>query len=163
MNAQPTPVASGPSVGVTFFGRRDAESAQVFEHAASRPVRIGAVLKNHIDEREPIERIAAHDLRLRHREHFGGDRVSHLVLHDLWRLARPFGVNDHLRIGEIGNGVEGDVPQRIDAAEHEPDRRKQDDEFVLERKVDNGLEHWISAGVRSSAALSLVRLSQVRE
>ena len=64
MNAQPTPVASGPSAGVTFLGKLRAEAAQVFEHAAARPVGIGAVLEDDIDEGEAVERIAAHDLGL---------------------------------------------------------------------------------------------------
>ena len=45
---------------------------QVFEHARARPVRIGAVLEQHVDERIAEERIAAHGLRARHRQHRRG-------------------------------------------------------------------------------------------
>ena len=80
MNAQPTPVASGPSDGVTPFGRLAADAAEIFEHAAARPIRIGAVLENDIDEREAVERIAAHDFRLRHGKHLGRDGIGDLIL-----------------------------------------------------------------------------------
>ena len=65
MNAQPTPVASGPRLGVTPWASCPLSAAEVFEHAAARPVRIGAVFKNDIDERKAVEGIAAHHFRAR--------------------------------------------------------------------------------------------------
>src|SRR2546427_7353707 len=34
------------------FGQPLAQAAQIFEHSAARPVRVGAVLENHINERK---------------------------------------------------------------------------------------------------------------
>ena len=35
--------------------------AEIFEHARARPVEVGAVLEDHVDERDAEEREAAHD------------------------------------------------------------------------------------------------------
>ena len=61
---------------------------QVLQHARARPVRVGAVLEQHVDERVAEQRIAAHGLRARHRQHRGRQRIGDLVLDDLRRLAR---------------------------------------------------------------------------
>ena len=118
-------------MGVTLLRQLAAEAAEIFEHAAARPVGIGAIFENHIDERKAVERIAAHHFRVRHRKHFGRDRIGDLVLHDLRRLARPFRVDDDLRVREIGNGIERNVAQRKDPAKHQRKRRQQNDELVL--------------------------------
>ncbi len=57
------------------------------------------------------------------------------------RLARPLGVDDDLRVREVGDGVQRDVAHRVNAAEHQRQRRQQDDELVPERKIDDALEH----------------------
>ena len=102
----------GPSVGVTPAGSRDAGAVEEFEHARARPVDVGAVLEDDVDERNAEEREAAHDLRFRHRQHRRRQRIGDLVLDHLRRLARIFRVDDDLRVGEIGDGVE----RQVDAA-----------------------------------------------
>ena len=48
---------------------------QEFEHTRARPVDVGAVLEDHVDERDAEEREAAHHLGFRHGEH-GGRRAD---------------------------------------------------------------------------------------
>ena len=127
--------------GRDALGQTAAQAAEVFEHAAARPVGIGAVLEDDIDEGEAVERIAAHDLGLGHREHLGGDGIGDLVLDDLRRLARPLGVDDDLHVGQVGDGVQRDVPHRVNAAQHQRHRPQQDDELVLEREIYDAFEH----------------------
>ena len=156
MKAQPTPVASGPSDGVTPFGNCAADGAEIFEHAAPRPIRIGAVLEDHIHKREAVEGIAAHDFRVRHREHFRREGIGHLVLDDLRRLPLPFGVDDDLRIRQVGDGIKRNIAQGEDAGEHEGQSGQQNDEFVPQRKIDDAFEHllnrWCSCVVVSGRA-----------
>ncbi len=75
--------------------------AQVLQHPRARPVQIGAVLEQYVHEAIAEERIAAHRLCPRHREHGGGQRVGHLIFDDLWRLSRVGGTDDHLYVGQI--------------------------------------------------------------
>ena len=69
MNAQPTPVASGPRVGRHAFRQPPRDIVEVFEDAAARPVHVGAIFENDVDKREAEEGIAAHDLGIRDGQH----------------------------------------------------------------------------------------------
>ena len=75
-------------------------------------------------------------------------RISDLVLDDLRRLAGPFGVDDDLRVGEVGDGVERDVAHGVNAAEHQRQRRQQNDELVPQRKIDDAWSMEDFAGVQ---------------
>ena len=141
MKAQPTPVASGPSAGETPCGSCPPMPLRYSSTRLRAQYGIGAVLKNHIDKGEAVERIAAHDLRLRHGKHLGRDGIGDLVLDDLRRLAGPFRVDDDLHVRQVGNGVQWNVAHGINAAEHERNRAKKNDEFVLERKIYDAFEH----------------------
>jgi hypothetical protein len=92
----------------TASARRQAalHLAEIFEHAAARPIEVGAVLEDHIDEAVAEEGIAAHRLGTGHREHGGGQRISNLVLDDLRRLAGVAGADHDLYVGEIGQRVD---------------------------------------------------------
>ena len=79
---------------------------QVLEHARARPVQVGAVLEQDVDEGIAEERIAAHRLGARHRQHGRGQRIGDLVLDDLRRLARIRRADDHLHVGQVGHRVE---------------------------------------------------------
>ena len=99
---------------------------QVFENAAARPINIRAVLEYDIDKRDAEERKAAHHLRARHRQQRRRERIGNLILDDLRRLARIVGVDNDLRIGEIGNGIQRRVPDGVDTGNHDQRRCDQD-------------------------------------
>ena len=113
-----------PEAGRHAGGQPPRGSVQIFEHARARPIEVGAVLEDHIDEGDAEEGEAAHDARLRHGEHGGGERIGDLVLHHLRRLARIFGVDDDLHVGEVGDGVERNARDGIDAGDRHEDRRQ---------------------------------------
>ena len=79
---------------------------KIFQHTRTRPIRVGAVLEQDVDERIAKERIATHGLRARHRHHRGRERVSHLVLHNPRRLSGKRRADDDLHIRQIGNCIE---------------------------------------------------------
>src|SRR5262249_19309378 len=83
---------------------------------------VGAVFEDHIDERHTKKGKTADHPRARHTEHGCGQRVCDLVLDDLWRLPRVLRVDDHLNVGEIGNGVERHALKRIEARKRNEDR-----------------------------------------
>ncbi|MCY1302701.1 hypothetical protein D9M70_523770 [compost metagenome] len=51
------------------FGKAVCRRVQVFEHAAARPVGIGSILEDDVDEGDAEEREATNDLRPRYRQH----------------------------------------------------------------------------------------------
>jgi hypothetical protein len=87
---------------------------EIFEHARTRPINVGAVFEDHVNEGNPEVGEAAHYAGFRHREHGGCERVSDLILDHLRRLSRIFGVDDHLGVGEVGDRIERDVKNRIE-------------------------------------------------
>ena len=135
--------------------------AEIFEHARARPVEIGAVLEDHVDERHAEEREAAHDAGFGHAQHRRGQRIGDLILDHLRRLAGIFGVDDHLNVGEIGNGVERHARDRVDAGQGDEDRRKADQEDVARRPADEGCNHFGASGCvkACSAAFRLLSAS----
>ena len=127
------------------LGQGAGESTEVFQHAAAGPIGLGAVRENHINEGVSVKRISAHDLGRRHREHLGRDGIGHLVLHNLRRLAGPLGVDDDLGVGQVGDGIERNGLQRIPAPQDYCDGGRNDDELVLQGKIDEPCEHAMEA------------------
>ena len=126
------------------FGRaRQARDhlAQILEHARARPVDVGAIRKNDIDEGIPEHRVAAHRGGARHRQHGGGERVGDLVLDRLRRLARVAGLDDDLHVGQVGDGVERRARHGVDARGHEQAGDEQHQETVVERPTDELGDH----------------------
>ena len=87
-------------------GQPRLDLVEVLEDPRARPVGIGAILEQDVDEGIAKHREGAHGLRAGHRKHGGRQRVGHLVLDDLRRLARVRGTDDHLHIGQVRNRVE---------------------------------------------------------
>src|SRR3546814_17054313 len=71
---------------------------EIFEHARARPVEIGAILEDDIDEAVTKEAVASNRPRAWHREHGGGERIGYLVLYDPRRPSRIVRPADYLRI-----------------------------------------------------------------
>ena len=148
-------------------GRRHAgrhprcRGVEEFEHARARPVDVGAVLEDDVDERDAEEREAAHDLRLRHRQHRRRQRIGDLILDHLRRLPGIFGVDDDLRVGEIGNGVERQMQQRVEAGRRGKAGAEQHQQQVARRPRDEARDHgWAPASERPfSAAFRLLSAS----
>ena len=84
------------------FGRE----VQIFEHAAACPIEVSAVLEDDIDERDAEIRKSAHDLGARHRQQRRAEGIGHLILDHLRCLAGILGVDDHLRVREVGERIE---------------------------------------------------------
>ena len=135
-------------------------AVEEFEHARARPVDVGAVLEDDVDERDAEEREAAHDLRLRHRQHRGRQRIGDLVLDHLRRLAGIFGVDDDLGVGEVRNGVERQMDQRVDAGRGGEAGAEQHQQQVAGRPGDEAGDHcWAPSEKPFSAAFRLLSAS----
>ena len=87
---------------------------EVFERAAPRPVEVGPVLENHVDVGEAEVGKTADGLDLRRSQHGRHDRISDLVLDDVGASV-PAGIDDDLRIGEVGNRVQRHLTHPVDA------------------------------------------------
>jgi hypothetical protein len=114
---------------------------EVLEHARARPVWVGAVLEQDVDERVAEERVAAHRLRARDRQHRRRQRVGDLVLDDARRLARISRADDDLHVREIGDRVERGAQDGVDAPRRDERGRHQHEEPVRDRPADEVCDH----------------------
>ncbi len=57
-------------------------------------------------------------------------RIGHLILDDLWGLARILREDDDLDVGEVGNGVEGGVECRVEPPRDKRGDTKPDEEGI---------------------------------
>src|SRR5262249_22709079 len=57
------------------------------------------------------------------------------------RLAGIFGVDDDLRVGEVGDGIEGGVPHGIDAGESDECRSQQHQKAIARRPAHDAGDH----------------------
>src|SRR5262249_1766175 len=128
--------------------------------ARARPIEIGAVLENHVDERNAEIGEPAHDPRLRHAQHRGGQRIGDLVLHHLRRLSGKLGVDNHLHVGEVGDRIERHLGDGVKPGDAEEDRRETDQEDIARRPANDPCDHfgvsWLNA---RRAALRLLSAS----
>ncbi len=111
---------------------------EIFEHAAARPVDVGAVLEHDVDEGDAEEGETAHHLRAGNGEKRRGQRIGDLILDDLRRLAGIFGVDDDLGIGEIGDRIERCPQHGINAGGRGERGRDEDKKEVPARPTDDG-------------------------
>ena len=114
---------------------------QVFQHARARPVDVGPVLENGVDEGEPEIGKAAHGLDPRGRDEGGHDRVGDLVFDQVRAAAFPGRVDDHLHVGDVRYGVERDVPQRIHPAQGQQQHRRKHQKPVVGAAFYDFLDH----------------------
>jgi hypothetical protein len=130
-----------PQLRRDALGQSACSEVEVFEDARTRPVDIGAILKNHIDKRGAEEGEASNHLGFRHREHGRGQRIGDLVLDHLRRLSRHLGVDDHLHVGQVGQSVQRRLEHGMNAGQGDENRGDDDKELVPRRPADQGTQH----------------------
>ena len=106
--------AHGSGIGTEL--RRDAlwqaagELVHILQDAAARPVDVRAIFEQDIDIGEAEIREATYDGDAWGRQQRGDDGIGNLIFHEVWRAPHPGGVNNDLGVGDVRDGVDGDVP-----------------------------------------------------
>ena len=114
---------------------------EIFEDTRARPVKIGAVLEHDIDKGDAEEREAAHHLGARYGQQRRRQRIGDLVLDHLRRLARIVGVDDDLRVVEIGDRIKRRMAHGVDAGEGDKCRGEQHEKRIAGRPADDAGDH----------------------
>ena len=135
----------GPQRGGGTGGQSALHLVEVFHHARARPVGVGLVVEQHVNERVAEERIAAHRLRARHAEHRRGQRVGDEVFHHLRRLAGIRGAHDDLRVRQVGDRIDARVLDGPDPCHHQERSGHEHQESVADRPADQRGNHLAPA------------------
>ena len=140
------------------------DGGQLLQHAAARPVHVGAVFENHVHERHTEHGLSADGRDARRSEHRADDGIGDVVLDQVGRATHPFRKNDHLHVREVRDGVEGRVAQGQDA----PCGRKPDEQerrqTVLRAPGDDPPDHGApqrGSALRSCASLESRKVAWV--
>ena len=108
---------------------------EIFENTAACPVDVRSFVEDAVNIRVSEIGETADRFDVGCAEERGGDRIGDLVLNDV-RTAIPFRENDHLRVGQIWQRVDGDVLHAPDADHCENDNDDQD-EAAIDRAPAN--------------------------
>src|SRR5260370_6170653 len=121
--------------------QRAAHRIQIFNDARSRPINVGTVLEDDVNERFAEHRFAAHELYFGRGDEDRGNWISDLVLDQIGRTSLPIRVDDHLDIAQIGNCIERRVDQPVNAGRDAKDRKNEDEKFVPRARLNDALDH----------------------
>src|SRR6267378_5190656 len=121
--------------------QRTAHRIQIFNDTRSRPINVGTILEDDVDERFAEHRFAAHELYFGRGDEDRGNWISDLVLDEIGRTSLPIRVNNHLHVAQIWNGVERRVNQSVNAGRDPKDSENEDEKFVPRAGFDQSLDH----------------------
>ncbi len=134
--------------GRDFFRQLALHLVQVFQHATPRPIHIGSILEDHVDEREPEETIAANIRHVGNRKHRGRQRISDLVFNRLRIAALPRRVDDNLHVRQIGNGINRNRIGRPSTDHRNQHREDADQKPIIDAPSDELTNHGFSISKR---------------
>ena len=127
--------------GLGRFRELPCHLAQVLKHPRARPVQIGVVLENDVDVGVAEKRVAAYCDGFGYREHRGAQRIGHLILNNLRRLAMIGGLDDDLHIGQVRQRINRRLSHGVDAPPDQKHRGQQHQEAVADRPLYECRDH----------------------
>src|SRR5205823_12225208 len=110
--------------------KRATHRIQIFNDARSRPINVGTVLEDDVNERFTEHRFAAHELYFGRGDEDRGNWISDLVLDQIGGTTLPIRIDDHLDIAQVWNRIERRVDQPVNARRNAKDGENQDEKFV---------------------------------
>ncbi len=131
--------------GWMHLGRQTAaDLLEVFDNPRACPIQVGAVLKDDVHIRVPEHGLSADSLHMRSSKKAGHDWIRDLIFDDVWRLSHPTRMYDHLNIGDVRQGVEGNVTQRPDTGKRQHENAGENEEPVSGAEINDSGEHVTS-------------------
>src|SRR6266496_1647673 len=121
--------------------QRAAHRIQIFNDARSRPINVGTVLKDDVNERFAEHRFAAHELYFGRGDEDRRNWISDLVLDQIGGTTLPIRIDDHLDIAQVGNRIERRMDQPVNSGRDTKNGKNEDEKFVPRTRLDYALDH----------------------
>src|SRR5260370_2861424 len=131
----------GTNDRVYTLRQRATHRIQIFNDARSRPINVGTVLEDDVNERFAEHRFSAHELYFGRGDEDRGNWISDLVLDQIGRTSLPIRIDNHLDIAQVRNRVEWRVDQPVNAGDDAKDGENEDEKFVPRAGFDQSLDH----------------------
>ena len=110
-------------------------------HQLAAPINIHAILELEGHLREPVLGERAQFMELRQSGQFLLEDPGHQHFGFLGRQGRDLGVDLNLRLGDVGNGIDGQLARRPNAHGQQGRRRQQDDRPLAQGEFEDALDH----------------------
>ena len=110
-------------------------------HQLAAPINIHAILELEGHLREPVLGERAQFMELRQSGQFLLEDPGHQHLRFLGRQGRDLGVDLNLRLGDVGNGIDGQLARRPNAHGQQGRRRQHDDRPLAQGEFEDALDH----------------------
>ena len=130
----------GSQLRLDPLGKPRQNRRQVLLGPRTGPVDVGPLVEDDIDEGIAEVGEAAHGPDPRSAQHGRDDRIGDLILEDVGAAVPP-GVDDHLGLGEIRNGVERDVLHGPPPHDGGGGDEQKNDQLVVGGKIDDPVNH----------------------
>ena len=121
---------------VGLHAGRNVHAAQSLGHLSPHQVDVGVVVVGDDGVAQPELGVREHADRVRQSRERGLDRQRHLLFDLLGGAAGEERDDRHLRVGDVGEGLDGKVLERDHAAHHEQQRSEDDEQRLVHRVVD---------------------------
>ena len=133
-------VCVGTEFGFHARGQALRGSGEVFLDTRPGPVRIGAVLEDHINPGVAVVGNASYGLHARQAHHARDERIGDLVFYDAG-AAIPTRKHDHLAVSRIRKGVAWQVVRAPDAEHRRRQNHTRDSRSMAARQIDQETNH----------------------
>ena len=130
------------------FRQARADFEQALHDQLAGEIDVGLVIEDQGDQRQAGLVQRSHFLQTGQAGHRHFQRHGGKTLDFLRRTARGFGGNLHLNVGDVREGIDRQLLRRIQAKEKEDRGNDRDDQALLERRTDEGLDHDPSISLR---------------
>src|SRR5581483_10260674 len=140
--------------GIHTLGERPAHRIQILDDPRARPIDVRAVFKNDVNKRFAEHRFAANKLYFRHGNEDAGNRIRDLIFDKIRRASFPLGVNDHLHVAQIGNGIQRRVKQPVNPSRDAEDGENENQKFISRAPLDDAVDKHLAPINRISGSPS---------
>src|SRR6266568_8365902 len=127
--------------GMYVCGEAPGNCLQIFHNPRTGPIYICAIFENYEHIRVVEHGLCAHGFHLRRGQQGGNDRVRDLVFYVVGWLALPIGMNDHLHIGNVRQGVQRNMAQGPNPSQREQQHAGKDQESIVCAPLDDSGDH----------------------
>src|SRR5580700_322551 len=133
----------GTDGGTDVCGKPTGNRLQILHNPRTGPIDIGPVLKHHKDVGVIEHGLRAYRFHPRPSQQRSDDWIGDLIFDDVGWLAFPIGVNDHLHIRNVRQGVQRNVAHGPDSSQREQKYPGEDQEAIVCAPLDDSGDHDI--------------------
>src|SRR5579862_7900252 len=156
LHGVPVDGTDGAEIGTDASGDtgRERDLRKTLQTLLTIPIVVGIVVKDQVHHRQARQRSGANMLQVRDSVHLNLDGNGDLLLDFFGGASGPLRDDLHPGVGHVGIGFDGQIVEGDHTPDKEEQRCTENDEAVVEGKIDEEANHCCSAVFWNSRALA---------